>query len=453
MQKRTVGFLSVSGAILVAAVSACGTSSSPSASSSGGGGGLASCKGTISVATDLPLTGGDATDGPFPQRGAQLAVEQANTNHTLGGCTLNYISKDDSSVAQNGHDPAVGAQNMTALAQDQSVVGVVGPFNSSVALTEIPVASQNHLAMISPANTNPCLTVALAVCSDPTVNIPTDSLYKGPHTYFRVIATDNDQSQILAYVAAKVLNATKVYTIDDQQAYGHGLAVLFDKYYQANGGTVVGTASLPSNTKTYATQMSDAQSKGAQLIFFGGTSGDGCGLVRRDMGAAGLNLPILGGDGCQDKKFITDANSGSKANQADGSQATSAPDVTKLSSSTSFYAAYAQRFASDPAPYNDAKNEPYSPYGYDAMNILIQAIKAALTSNGGQPLSDTTKFRDAVVSALRNTAWDGALGHTTFDKNGDTTNTGFTLYKVASADWTTVNTYAVDQSGKVSVKS
>lgn len=452
MHKRTVGFLSVSGAILVAAVSACGTSST-SPSSSSGGGGLASCKGTISVATDLPLTGGDATDGPFPQRGAQLAVEQANSNKTLGGCTLNYISKDDSSVAQNGHDPATGAQNMTALAQDQSVLGVVGPFNSSVALTEIPVASQNHLAMISPSNTNPCLTVVLPVCSDPSVNIPTDSLYKGPHTYFRVIATDNDQSQILAYIATKVLNVTKVYTLDDQQAYGRGLAVLFDKYFQAGGGTVVGTSSLPSSTKTYATQMSDAQSKGAQLIFFGGTSGDGCGLVRRDMGAAGLNIPMLGGDGCQDKKFITDANSGSKADQAEGSQATSAPDVTKLSSSTSFYAAYAQRFASEAAPYNDGKNEPYSPYGYDAMNVLIQAIKAALTANGGQPMSDTTKFRDAVVSNLRNTAWDGAIGHTTFDKNGDTTNTGFTLYKVASGTWTTVHTYDVDQSGNVSVKS
>ena len=452
MQKRTAGFLSAAGASLVVAVSACGTSSTNPTSSSGGAG-LASCKGTITVATDLPLTGGDATDGPFPQRGAELAVDQANSAHTLGGCTLKYESKDDASVAQNGHDPAVGAQNITALAQDPSVVGVVGPFNSSVALTEIPVASQNHLALVSPSNTNPCLTVVLPVCSDPSVNIPTASLYKGPHTYFRVIATDLAQSEILAYIATKVVNATKVYIIDDQQAYGHGLAVLFNKYFTQDGGTVVSAVSLPNNTKTYATQMSEAQSKGAQLIFFGGTTGDGCGLVRRDMGAAGLNLPILGGDGCQDKKFITDANSGAKASQAEGSQATSAPDVTKLSSSSAFYAAYAQRFASDPAPYNDAKNEPYSPYGYDAMNILINAIKQTLTAHGGQPPSDTQTFRDAVVSALRQTAHDGALGHTTFDTNGDTTNTGFTLYKVASGDWTGVNTYAVDQNGTVSVKS
>ena len=80
----------------------------------------------------------------------------------MGGCTLKYISKNDSTVLANGHSPAQGAANITALASDATVMGVVGPFNSSVALAEIPVASQDHLALISPSNTNPCLTVVVA---------------------------------------------------------------------------------------------------------------------------------------------------------------------------------------------------------------------------------------------------------------------------------------------------
>jgi len=452
MHNRTAAYISIATVAALGVLSACGTSTSTS-SSSGGGGGLSSCTGTVTVATDLPLTGGDATDGPFPQMAAQLAVEQANTNKVLGGCTLKYVSKDDSSVAKNGHDPAQGAQNITALAADSSVVGVVGPFNSSVALAEIPKASSAGLALISPANTNPCLTAVVAVCSDPTININTASLYPAAHTYFRVIASDVQQGDILGYIAAKVVNGTKAYVIDDQEAYGRGLALLFTKAYTADGGTVVGTASLPGSTTTFATQMSDAQSKGANLIFFGGTSGNGCGLVRRDMASAGLNLPILGGDGCQDTKYITDANSGSNTSAAEGSEATSAPDVTKLSTSTQFYSDYAARFASQPAPYNDGKKEPYSPYGYDAMNILIQAIKAVITANNGQLPSDPATFRSAVVSQLHNTSYDGALGHTGFDMNGDTTNTGFTLYKVTSGAWAGVNTYAVDSSGNVTVKS
>ena len=69
------------------------------------------------------------------------------------------------------------------------------------------------------------------------------------------------------------------------------------------------------------------------------------------------------------------------------------------------------------------------------MNILIQAIKAAINANGGQLPSDPQSFRDAVVAQLHNTSYDGALGHTSFDANGDTTNTGFTLYKVTGGAW------------------
>jgi len=104
-------------------------------------------------------------------------------------------------------------------------MGVIGPFNSSVALAEIPKASAAHLAVISPSNTNPCLTAVVAVCSDPTININTASLYQGPHTYFRVIASDVSQGDILGYIAAKTLNAKKAYVIDDQEAYGRGLAL------------------------------------------------------------------------------------------------------------------------------------------------------------------------------------------------------------------------------------
>jgi branched-chain amino acid transport system substrate-binding protein len=453
MVKPTKGVLSIASIAALGVLAACGTASGTT-SSSAGATGIAACHGTITVATDLPLTGGDATDGPFPQLAAELAVNQAIAAKLMGGCTLKYVSKDDSTVLKNGHDPAQGAANITALASDATVMGVVGPFNSSVALAEIPVASQNHLALISPSNTNPCLTAVVAVCSDPTIKIDTAALYPGAHSYFRVIASDIQQGEIDAYVAAKVLKATKVYVIDDQEAYGRGLALIFTKAYTTtDGGTVVGSASLPGSTTTFATQISNAKSDHAQAIFFGGTSGNGCGLVRRDMGKAGLNIPLLGGDGCQDTKFITDANSGANTTEAVGSFATSAPDVTKLSSSATFFTQYAAAYSTKPAPYNDGTKEPYTAYGYDAMNILLQAIHSVLVANGGQPLSSPQAFRDAVVAQLHNTAYDGALGHTTFDANGDTTNTGFTLYKVASGSWTGDGTYAVDTSGNVTLKS
>jgi branched-chain amino acid transport system substrate-binding protein len=430
LSKRLLPFV---GAVGIAALSACGTTTTTT-SSSGGTGNLSSCKGTITVATDLPLTGGDTTDGPPVQQAAQLAVEQANTKKVLGGCTLKFEAKDDSTVAANGHDPVQGKANITALASDPTVVGVVGPFNSGVAVAEIPVASQNHLALISPSNTNPGLT---QVGTNPSID--TNSLYPGPHTYFRTIATDTNQAEILAYVATKELNATKAYAIDDQQTYGRGLRLLFEKYFAADGGTILdpGANSLPSTTHDFSTQISDAQSKGAQVVFFGGTSGTGCGVLRSQMG----KLPELGGDGCQDGKFLTDAGA-----NANGAEATSAPDVSKVASSQQFNTDYKQRWSQDAYALS-----PYTPYGYDAMNILIQAIKAVIVGNGGQPPSDSQKFRDDVVTQLHQVNYTGAVGTTSFDKNGDTTNTGFTLYQVNGGAWTAKEKLVVSTSGTVSV--
>ena len=51
----------------------------------------------------------------------------------FGGCKLKYVPMNDASVALGKHDPQLGAANITGLAGDASVVGVVGPFNSSVA--------------------------------------------------------------------------------------------------------------------------------------------------------------------------------------------------------------------------------------------------------------------------------------------------------------------------------
>ncbi len=117
------------------------------------------CKGTITVATDLPLTGGDATDGPPVAEGGPARRRRRPTpTRPSAAAPSSTSARTTPPSLKNGHDPAQGAANITALASDQSVVGVVGPFNSSVAVAEIPVASQNHLALISPSNTNPGLT-------------------------------------------------------------------------------------------------------------------------------------------------------------------------------------------------------------------------------------------------------------------------------------------------------
>ena len=420
MQRTHLRLVPIFGVSLVV-LAACGTSNNSSNNTTGGGGGLSSCTGSVTVATDLPVSGSDASDGKPTQNGAQLAVDQATSNKLLGGCTIKLTTKDDASVALGKHDPQQGAQNITELAGDTSVLGVIGPFNSNVALAELPISNKANLVQISPSNTNPGLTI---VGSNPDIN--TASLKpSGNTTYFRVCTTDIGQGKADAQEAAQTLGAKKAYVIDDQETYGKGLADQFSKFFQQDGGSVAKRVSLPGDTKDFSTQLTEAKGLGVDVIFFGGTSSNGGGIVKKQMATAGLTgVKFVGGDGIVDGEFFTEAGTAG-AEGAYGSVA--APDPTKLSSAAKFVSDYKAAFGSDPGAY--------SANAYDAMNILLQAIKKAITDNGGTLPSTGTAFREAVRKNMLQTSYDGAIGHTSFDANGDTSNVLLTIFQAQSGKW------------------
>jgi branched-chain amino acid transport system substrate-binding protein len=422
MQRTHMRLVPILGMSLVA-LAACGTSNnstSSGGSSSGGGGDLASCTGSVTVATDLPVSGSDASDGKPTENGAKLAVTQATQNKLLGGCTIKLVNKDDSSVALGKHDPQQGAQNITELAGDSSVLGVIGPFNSNVALAELPITNKANLVQISPSNTNPGLTIA---GSNPDIN--TTSLKPtGNTTYFRVCTTDIGQGKALAEEATKTLGSKKAYVIDDQETYGKGLADQFTKFYQQDGGSVAKRVSLPGDTKDFHAQLTEAKGLAVDTIFFGGTSSNGGGIVKKQMADSGLtNVKFMGGDGIVDTEFFTEA--GAQAEGAYGSVA--APDPTKLDTAAKFVSDYKSTFNADPGAY--------SANGYDAMNILLQAVKKAITDNGGKLPSTGSAFREAVRKNMLQSDYNGAIGHTTFDANGDTSNALLTIFQAQGGKW------------------
>jgi branched-chain amino acid transport system substrate-binding protein len=420
MQRTHTRLVPFFGAVSLVLLAACGTSNNSSTVPGGAGGDLASCTGSVTLASDLPVSGSDASDGKPTQQGAQLAITQANNNKLLGGCTVKFTPKDDSSVALGKHDPQQGAQNITELAGDSSVLGVVGPFNSSVALAELPISNKANLAQISPSNTNPGLTIP---GSNPDIN--TASLKPtGVTTYFRVCTTDIGQGKADAQEAYQTLGTKKAYVFDDQETYGKGLADQFIKFYQAAGGAIAKRVSLPGDTKDFSTQLTEAKNLGVDVIFFGGTSSNGGGIIKKQMAGAGLtSVKYVGGDGIVDSEFFTQAGSGAEG--AYGSVA--APDPTKLTSAAQFVTDYKAAYNSEPGAY--------SANAYDAMNVLLQAVKKSITDNGGKLLTSSTAFREAVRKNVAATSWDGAIGHTTFDANGDTSNVLLTIFVAQGGKW------------------
>jgi len=426
--------------MLLALLAACGsgtTGTGPAATPSSG-------STIIKLATDLPVSGGDASIGKSTENGAHLAVDQANQKKVIPGYTLQFDPQDD--VGPSGvHDPAKGANNITSLIGDGLVAGVVGPFNSNVAVAEEPIANNGPLALISPSNTNPCLTkrgdaVGCGGANDKVPSLRPAGLDK--ITYFRLAATDDHQGPAMADYLYNTAHLKKAFVIDDTETYGAGIAKYFIQEWTKLGGTVLdgGKSHSVKSTTSYVNLLTQAAAQHPDVIYFGGVYANGGTLIGKQMQTVpGLkNVVYAGGDGIQDTTVAKAIGTSGPSVYA----TVAAPDATKIPA--------AQQFIKDyQAVYGDIG--PYSATAYDAMNILIQAVKTALTkTHTPKDSSDAAQakvFRQAVIDALKGISYDGVTGHTSFDENGDTTNKIFTIYQVAEVsgnpDWKAVNVVTV----------
>ncbi len=405
--------------LLLGILAACGSGTT------GGGGTTPTTQTvTIKIGTELPTSGKDQSSGKPAQDGAQLAVDQANQNHTIPNVNLVFLPKDDVGPS-GGYDPTVGAANITTLVSDALVAGVVGPFNSAVAKAEMPISNAAPLAQISPANTNPCLTkdTAASGCSGKNNLLPT-LRPSGKVNYFRVATTDDHQGPAGADYLAK-LTYKNVYVIDDATTYGIGIANAFVGEWQKLNLKVLGHASEPPTTTSYTSLLTQIAATHPDVIYFGGLDSTGGILIKQQMKQVpGLqNLPLGGGDGIVTPTFATTIG-------ASGSPTYGTVAVVDTSTNPSA-ATFVTQFK---AAFTDPINV-YSAAAYDCANIIIQAIKTALANGAKAPTSSSdtagaVTFRTAVIAAIQATAYDGVTGHQSFDSNGDTQLKVISIYKL-----------------------
>jgi branched-chain amino acid transport system substrate-binding protein len=405
----------VAATALAAVLAAC-TNSTSTTSTAGGSSEPAAAGQTIKIGVDLPVSGADASIGIPTQNGVVLAVEEANKNGFAGGKFKLDTSLLDDAV-QGKHDPAAGAQNVKTFIADSSVLAMIGPFNSNVAKSEIPLTNDAGLVQISPSNTNDGLTIG-----DDAKKLRT--AHPDTNTYFRVCTRDSKQGLALAQVAAQRLGLKKIFIIDDNETYGKGLADVFDASFRQLGGTVLGHEHITANQQDFKALLTKAKADGPDGVFFGGNTSTGGGLVRRQMSDVGLGgVPYLGGDGISDPEFETVAGA-----TANGSYMTvAAPDASKLPSAKQFIAAYKARFKGDVGPY--------SANAYTAAKIEIAAIEKAITDAGGKmpTRADVLKY----VAATKD--FDSPIGKVGFDANGDTTSPVLSLLEVKGGKTITID--------------
>ncbi|HEY0816985.1 MAG TPA: branched-chain amino acid ABC transporter substrate-binding protein [Pseudonocardia sp.] len=408
-RRRTIA----TAAILVGALglTACGTNRNE-AGGTGGGSSCDTSKGTLVIGMVAPLSGSLSALGLGMRNSSKLAVDQANQKCTVKGYKLAFQPEDDQATAQ------IGGQAATKLASDPTVVGVVGTLNSSVAQTVAPILAGKSIVQVSPANTNPSLTLGDAATTAPKRPFP---------TYFRVATTDLVQGPFAAQYLVQTAGKKNIAVIDDGKTYGAGLADQASNEITKLGAKVVTREKVGEKDTDFSGVIGKIRPLNPDAVYYGGEY-PVAGPLSKQLKDAGLDIPLMGGDGIVDKKFVDLGGRTGDLGTSVGAPAANLPS--------------AKQFLDD---YKAASfTEEYSTYGvltYDAANVIINALAKTV---GDGTWSDAS--RATLISNVQATSLDGASGKVSFDQYGDTTNKVLTVYQVKDGDFAPVQTGAFQAS-------
>ncbi|WP_406132090.1 branched-chain amino acid ABC transporter substrate-binding protein [Streptomyces sp. NBC_00989] len=385
-------------------LTACGSRDSDSKSDSGST--------TLTIGVDAPLSGENSTTGLGIQYGVQIAVDDANKNNWVPGVKFKVKALDDKA------QPATGQSNATAFTGQSDVVGAVGPLNSGVALSMQKVFASANMVEISPSNTDPSLTQGKDWATSKT------RPYK---TYFRTATTDALQGGFAADYAYNGLKKKKAYVVDDKQTYGAGLAGIFNSGFKKLGGTIAGTDHVNTGDTDFSSLVTKIKNSGADLVYYGGQY-DESEKITKQLKAAGVKIPLFGGDGMYATTYIQTAG---KAAEGDLATSVGVP-VDTLPAAKAFISTYkAKGYKGDYGAYGG--------YSYDAASAIIKAVKAVKDANDGK-LPDSNDLRSKVVDAVQKSDFEGITGKVSFDEYGDTGNKQLTVYQVTNGAWKAVKT-------------
>ena len=354
----------------------------------------------ILIASDLPLQGSSRTQ-TLQMVGAIRQVLESN-EWKAGDVNVGYQSCDDSTAQAGKWDPGKTSQNANAYAENQSVLGMIGTFNSGAAAIAIPVLNQapgGGLAMISPANTYVCLTEGGPGCAD---DEPDKYYPAGTRNYVRVVAHDAFQGAALAeFMQAQ--GTTSLYVLNDKEAYGLGVATNTRNAAEHLGIEVVGFEAWDPKASNYEALMRKISQSGADAVFLGGLIDENGAQVIKD------KVKVLGPNDGDVKLYAPDGFTAQQTIDESGVENTRGAFFSVAGVPADEFTGRGAEFVEEfQEVLGDEPIDPYAVYGAQATQIMLDAIAA----------SDYT--RAGVIEAMFDvTVEDGFLGSFSFSENGD----------------------------------
>ena len=351
----------------------------------------AQMKGTIKIATQSPLSGGQAALGEGIKLGTQLAIEQKKGPIEKLGFKVELVPYDDQAK------PDVGVANAANIIADKDILLVVGHLNSGVAIPSSEKYKEVQLAMVSPANTNP---------------VVTDRNYLNVS---RVCGRDDVQGVVGAEFAKNTLKVKSAYVIHDKTTYGQGVAEFFRDDAKKKGIEILGFEGTEEKSN-FDPIITPIKAKNPDLIYFGGIYDQAAPFFKQAR-EKGVKSRFMGPDGMDSSDLTKIAGTAVK-----GMYYTSvAGPVSVYPKAKKFAQDYKAKFKKDP--------EPFAAQAYDSAALGLAAIEQVLKAAGGKLPS-----REQVSVAVRKTKYSGLTTNIEFDEKGDPKKALYFVLQVASED-------------------
>ena len=348
-----------------------------------GFGGSSFAADTIKLGVPGAQSGDLASYGIPTVEAAKIVVKKINAKGGILGKKVVLLVEDD--VCK----PEVAANIATKLVSDGANL-ILGHICSGATKAAMGIYKDAGIVAMSPSATNPDLTLS------------------GDYpNFFRTIAHDAVQAQLQVKFAVNKLKVKKVAILHDKGDYGKGQAELAKKYFKEAGVKVALFQGVTPGAVDYSAIVMKVRRVNPDLVVWGGYHPEASKVVTL-MRKKRMKTLFMGGDGTKDNTFIKVAGK-----YAEGAYATGPMDISK-----------------NPLAVQ-ARKECEAAYNKEPGAFFDNAYAAALALLNAVQKAGSTDYK-AVVKALHTQYVDTPLGRISFDKNGDATGIGFSVYRVVN---------------------
>jgi branched-chain amino acid transport system substrate-binding protein len=328
---------------------------------------------TILIGEVVPVTGDRAAYGMSSHEGVLLALNEANAAGGVKGKPLQLRLQDD------GSKPEEAARLTARMIAEEPIAVVIGEATSAASLAMAKVAQEAELPMVTPSSTHPKVTLV------------------GRYV-FRVCFLDSFQGFVMAKFARENLGLKRVAVLKDGSSdYSNGLSDVFSRKFSEMGGLIVGTGQFEPGATDFRPQLTALKERNPEALFVP-VYFDDVAVIARQARELGIRVPLLGGDGWDSEKLFELGGSAIEGSFFSNHYSPEDPSPRVQN----FIASYRKA-------YGGKTPDSIAALGYDAMRVVVDALKRAPDLSGPAVREELSRTRD----------FPGVAGNVTLDRNGN----------------------------------